>query len=109
LPAIVATYDVYVGGIHFVTSDVLFQEQSKKYYARVEAHTFGFWYRLLPWDTTLETEGHVVGDHFVPIKFHNRDVWRSKSKMTDLGFDQKGNVTPSLIPLTMTKIVIRLP
>ncbi len=98
LPAIVTTYDIYVGGIHLVTADILFQEQTKKYHTWVKAHTYGFWQKALPWNTLLETDGRIVKDQFLPQEFYTRDVWKTKPKVTKLHFDAKGNVAPEFDP-----------
>lgn len=98
LKPVVVTYDVYVGGVHFLTADVLFEEQKQKYHSIVKAHTYGFWYKMLPWDTRLDASGNIVGDHFVPVEFHTRDVFKNKPKTTRLVFDGKGNITPEFDP-----------
>jgi len=97
-PPIVVTYDVYVGGVHLVRADILFEKKATKYHTRVQAFTYGFWHKVLPWDTLLESNGRIVKDHFVPIVFHNRDIWRSKPKVTNLRFTKNGDVTPSFDP-----------
>ena len=53
---IIATYDIYVGGLHLVTSDVFFQEQDGKYHSHVIAHTYGFWEKTVPWSTMLDAQ-----------------------------------------------------
>jgi hypothetical protein len=95
---IIVTYDVYVGGVHFLTGDVLFQEQKDKYHSIVKAHTYGFWYKMLPWDTMLDASGKIAGDHFVPVEFHTRDEFKHKPKTTRLVFDGKGNVDAEFNP-----------
>lgn len=95
---IVVTYDVYVGGVHFLTADILFQEQKKKYHSIVKAHTYGFWYKMLPWDTTLDASGGIDGARFVPVDFHTRDVFKNKPKSTRLTFDKAGNVSATFDP-----------
>jgi hypothetical protein len=98
MPPIVAKYDVYVGGVHLITSDILFQEQPPKYHARVTAQTYGFWNRMTPWNTVLESNGRITKDGFAPAEFYTRDEWNHKPKVTKLHFDKKGNVTPEFDP-----------
>lgn len=95
---IVVTYDVYVGGVHLLTADILFQEQKDKYHSIVKAHTYGFWYKMLPWDTMLDASGAIIGEHFVPAEFHARDVFKNKVKTTRLIYDKNGNVTSEFNP-----------
>ncbi|HEU0118726.1 MAG TPA: DUF3108 domain-containing protein [Alphaproteobacteria bacterium] len=97
VPPIVATYDIYVGGIHLVTADILFQEEKGKYHSRVNAQTYGFWHRALPWETVLDSRGKIVKDKFVPLEFYSRDVWKGKPKVTKLHF-KKDDVVPEFDP-----------
>ena len=96
-PPIVATYDVYVGGVHFLSADITFNENKDKYKTQVQAHTHGFWYRALPWDGTLQAEGRIKKDRFEPITYQNRDVWKNKPKETKLVF-ANGDVKPEFNP-----------
>ncbi|MFY9288037.1 MAG: DUF3108 domain-containing protein [Alphaproteobacteria bacterium] len=97
VPPIIVNYDVYVGGLHLVTSEVLIHIQSKTYRSVVKAKTYGFWHRVLPWDTTLIAKGKVVGHNFVPTEYSSNDVWEHKPKITKLRF-HKGNVTAEFDP-----------
>lgn len=90
LPAVVMHYDIYVGGIHIVEADILFQEEIGHYRTRVNAHTYGVWYKLLPWDTVLESSGGISVDHFTPTEFYTRDQWGHKPKITKIHFDKNG-------------------
>lgn len=98
LKPIVVTYDVYLGGVHFLTADVLFQEEKHKYHSVVKARTYGFWYKLLPWDTMLDASGDIVGDHLVPVDYKTRDVFKNKPKTSHLMFNDKGDVTSEFDP-----------
>jgi hypothetical protein len=95
---ILVTYDVYVGGVHFLTADALFQEENKKYHTIVRAHTYGFWHKMLPWDNMLDATGTISGDHLVPGDYHTRDVFKNKTKTSHLIFDGKGGVTAEYDP-----------
>jgi hypothetical protein len=95
---IITSYDIYVGGVHLLTADVLFQEQAGHYHAHVQAKTYGFWYRNLPWDTSLDARGRIDNDRFVPVAFDNTNIWKNKTKSTRLAFDATGNPTPSFDP-----------
>lgn len=98
LPPIIATYDVYVGGLHFLQADILFREQKQRYHIRVHAHTYGYLYKLLKWDGLISAQGRIKGERFVPAVYSNIDTWRDKPKTTWLRFDTKGNVTPQFDP-----------
>jgi hypothetical protein len=98
IPPLVVTYDVYVGGIHLMTADIVFQEQAARYRARVLGHTYGIWYKLFPWDTELKVEGAIREDRFVPAEFYTRDVWGHKPKTTWLHFQKNGDVKPDFDP-----------
>jgi hypothetical protein len=95
---IVTTYDVYVGGVHLLTADILFQEQGRKYRAHLAGHTYGMWHRLLPWDTDLRAEGAIRKDHFVPAEFSTHDVFGKKIKVTKLHFTRDGDVKTEFEP-----------
>jgi len=98
IPPITVTYDVYVGGVHLMTADVFFQEQAARYRARVLGHTYGFWYKVLPWNTILKAEGKMRGDRFIPSEFYTRDEWNHKPKSTWLHFKKNGDVTAAFDP-----------
>jgi hypothetical protein len=93
-----ATYDVYVGGVHLMQANIVFQEQGADYRARVTGHTYGIWYRLVPWDTELKVSGKMQGDHFVPAEFYTRDVWYHKPRTTWIHFKKDGDVTTDFDP-----------
>jgi Protein of unknown function (DUF3108) len=95
---IIATYDVYVGGIHLLTADILFQEQGGKYRSHVEGHTYGIWHRMLPWDTDLKSQGVIRVDHFVPAEFETHDVYGKKVKITKLHFEKDGDIKAEYDP-----------
>lgn len=96
---LMATYDVYVGGLHLVTADILFEEQKGKYHTHVKAHTTdGFWYKLFPWDTVLDTVGSIKKDHFLPTYFKTTDDWNHHPKTTELKFTKNGDVSPFFDP-----------
>jgi hypothetical protein len=98
LPAIIANYDIYVGGFHFINARILFQEEKGAYRTSVHAGTHGFWHDLLPWDAHLVSHGRMVGDHFMPVEFSSRDEWHEKPKITKLKFDAKGNIKAEFDP-----------
>lgn len=98
LKPVMTTYNVYVGGIRFVTANILFQESRKKYRTFVQGSTYGLWYRLAPWHTTLEAEGSIKRDHFVPSAFHTRDLWGKKPHATDMRFTGNGNIKTEFQP-----------
>jgi hypothetical protein len=98
VPPVIATYDVYVGGIEFISADIHFQQKKDKYQAQVIAHTKGFWYRLFPWDAELVTHGMIVKDHFVPVEFSTHDAWGKKVKTTKLHFKKNGDIVAEFDP-----------
>jgi hypothetical protein len=98
LPPVIVTYDVYVGGLHFLTADILFQEQGGKYRTHLHAHTAGYLYKVLKWDGDVSSQGKIKNDHFVPAEYLNQDVWRDKPKITKLDFDGKGGIKAEFNP-----------
>ena len=98
VPPLAVTYDVYVGGIHLMTADVVFQEQAAGYRVRVLGHTYGLWYKLIPWNTELKVEGTIREDRFVPAEFYTRDVWWHKPRTTWLHFKEDGDIKPDFDP-----------
>ncbi len=98
VPPIVTTYDVYVGGLHLIQARIWFEEQGNKYHSIVRAQTRGIWARLFPWNTVLDSYGHIVGDRFEPQEFFTRDDWGHKPKITKLHFDPVGGVVPEFDP-----------
>jgi hypothetical protein len=97
-PPLVTSYDVYLGGLHLIAAQVWFEEKGKFYHANVKAQTVGLIGRFFPWNTVLDGEGAIDGDHFVPHEFFTRDDWAHKPKITMLHFDGKGNVVPEFDP-----------
>lgn len=95
---LIVTYDIYVGGVHFLTADILFLQQKKKYHSVVKARTYGFWHDILPWETTLDAAGDIADDRLLPSQFHTRDVFKNKPKTTSLKFDKKGDITAEFDP-----------
>ena len=99
IPPVVVSYDIYVGGLHLMSADILFQEQRGQYHSHVKAHTaYGFWYNHLPWDTMLDAVGTIKKDRFIPSEFKTIDEWKHHPKETRLHFDVEGNVSPEFIP-----------
>jgi len=98
LRPIMTTYDVYVGGIHFLTANILFEEQAGRYQTHVHAHTADYLYKILKWDGDITSTGKIKGDHFVPVSYRNLDTWRNKPKQTEIDFDSKGGVKTSFEP-----------
>jgi len=98
LPPIMTTYDVYVGGLHFLTAEILFDEGGGRYRARLHAQTYGYLYKLLQWDGYVSSNGKIRGDHFAPSAYRSLDVWRGKPKITALSFDSKGDISASFNP-----------
>jgi len=98
IPPLAATYDVYVGGIHLMTANVVFQEQAARYRARVTGHTYGIWYKLVPWNTELKVEGKMRDDRFVPAEFYTQDVWWHKPRTTWLHFQKDGDIKTDFDP-----------
>jgi hypothetical protein len=98
LPPVMTTYEIYVGGLHFLTADILFQEEGGTYKTRMHAHTAGYLYKVLKWDGEVSSTGRIKGDHFEPIAYHNIDTWRDKPKTTELDFDNNGNIKANFDP-----------
>jgi len=96
---LVATYDVYVGGLHLVTADIFFEERNGKYHTHIEAHTtYGFWSRIFPWKSVLDTVGEIKKDRFIPKEFNTVDDWNHHPKGTKLTFTPAGDVVPTFDP-----------
>lgn len=98
IPPLIATYDIYVGGLHLVTADILFQEEKSHYHTLVKAHTYGFWSHPFPWNSVLDVEGIIKKDHFQPIEFYTVDDWKHHPKETKMHFDDVGNVLTEFDP-----------
>lgn len=100
---IVVTYDVYVGGIHLLTADVMFEESARAYHAHMVGHTYGFWYKLFPWDTELNAQGNIKSDAFVPVDYTVHDLWGKKAKDMKMHFTAKDIATTFDPPETEDK------
>jgi len=98
LPPVVTTFDIYVGGLHFLTADILFEEQKDSYLTRMHAHTAGYLYKILKWDGNVSSTGRIKGDHLEPIVYSNLDTWQDKPKVTKLMFDKKGDIQAEFNP-----------
>jgi hypothetical protein len=98
LKPIVVDYDIYVGGIHFISATILFVEQDRKYHVVVTAHTRGFWYKAAPWTTSLDARGTMAQDKFMPAEYVTHDLWGKKPKATRLHFKKNGDVVPEFDP-----------
>jgi len=98
LPPVMTTYEVYVGGIHFLTAEILFQEEADKYKTHMHAHTAGYLYKLLKWDDNVSSSGRIKGSKLQPISYQSVDTWRDKPKTTELVFDGKGNIKANFDP-----------
>lgn len=97
LQPIVATYDIYIGGIHLLTADVLFEEGAHTYHARLNGQTYGVVYKVFPWNTELDAEGRIKNDQLMPTEYATHDVWGQKSKTMKLHFS-KGNIVSEYNP-----------
>lgn len=100
---IVTTYDVYVGGIHLLTADILFEQMARKYRAQVKGQTYGFWYKILPWNTELNAEGKIRDDQFIPAEYATHDVWGKKTKIMKMHFRKGGDVSSEYDPPSSDK------
>jgi len=98
LPPVMTTYDVYIGGLHFLTADILFQEESGFYKTHLHAHTAGYLYKLLKWDKDISSAGKIRSGRFVPVSYSDLDVWHDKPKTTKLDFDTKGDIKAAFDP-----------
>lgn len=98
LKPVMTTYDVYVGGLHFLTATILFEEDKNKYRTHLHAQTAGYLYKILKWDGDISSTGRIKGDKFQPVKFRNLDIWRDKPKTTELDFTPKGDIKAAFDP-----------
>src|ERR1700733_2219082 len=62
LPPVMTTYDIYVGGLHFLTAEILFEEESGRYKTHLHAHTAGYLYKVLKWDGDVSSSGRIKGN-----------------------------------------------
>jgi hypothetical protein len=94
----VATYDVYVGGVHLIQADMHVRNLNGHYQTIVTARTEGMWHDLYPWDTTLTSEGVTGRDKFIPREFATREVAGEKVHGTKLHFKKDGDIQPEFEP-----------
>lgn len=98
VPPVIATYDLYLRGVHFLSTDIEFQEKDGAYHARVIGRTYGVWDHLFPWRTELLANGAIRGDKFVPHEYEIHDEWSHNPKKTIIRFDGKGVPTAEFNP-----------
>ncbi|MFA5040225.1 MAG: DUF3108 domain-containing protein [Bdellovibrionales bacterium] len=98
LPPLLTTYDVYVGGFHFITAQIWFEEQKNAYRVVVKANTRGLWGKFFPWNTVLDARGRINGLRFEPKEYSGHDEWDYKPKVTKLHFRRGGKVIPEFDP-----------
>ncbi|MGE3623814.1 MAG: DUF3108 domain-containing protein [Bdellovibrionales bacterium] len=98
MPPIMTTYEIYIGGIHFLTANILFRREAGSYDTHLHARTAGYLYKVLKWDGDVSSTGRIKGDRLSPVKYRNIDTWKDKPKTTELHFDGRGNIKAEFNP-----------
>ncbi len=91
-------YEVYVGGLHFVTSSFLFANSGGRYRVKALASTDGFWHFMFPWDAEIVSEGLVSGDRFLPQVYDNSSVWRGDTKTISMKYKENREIDLEVNP-----------
>ncbi len=87
-------YDVYAGGFHVVSSDLLVDLQKKiQYKLRLGAYTHGILAKLAPWKGVFETNGWYNESAAQPqphIHFSNT-TWRDEKEVVEFEYNKNGS------------------
>lgn len=88
--AITAQYNVYAGGIHAVEAELLLQQESSKYSAKLATATRGLLGNLAPWSGVFETKGVVRKNNKSPIKHTATAKWREDVETKTYQYQSNG-------------------
>lgn len=87
-------YDVYAGGLHVVSSDLLVDLSAKKNYnLRLSAYTHGLLAKLAPWHGVFETKGWYDSKKEIPTPhIHSSNTtWRDEAEVIEFEYNKNGS------------------
>lgn len=85
-------YDLYSGGIHFVSGNLTVEKGQNGYNALFAAAPHGFLGKLLPWSAEITVEGGLKGNTYVPKQFVNLTAWKGVPATASLYYNNKGEL-----------------
>lgn len=85
-------YDVYAGGFHVLQANLTVAYKGKdRYYANLNAHTFGFLGKLAPWKGDYTTKGWIVGEDLRPEQHQSITTWRDEEETYTYNYGKDGS------------------
>jgi len=87
-------YDVYAGGFHVVSADLLVDlKQQNRYTLRLGAYTHGFLAKLAPWNGVFETSGWYDPKKAIgrPEKHQSITTWQDEEEIKTYLYDKDGS------------------
>ncbi len=86
-------YDVYAGGIHVLEATVVIKTAAPggKYSITLDAKTFGFLAKLVPWKGIFESGGRVKKNNVLSPEYHRSTAWwRDEYERKDYKYGPNG-------------------
>lgn len=87
-------YDVYAGGFHVVSADLLIDTSKKTAYTlRLAAYTHGLLAKLAPWKGVFETKGryNAVKHTGQPDMHSSNTTWRDQKEVLEFVYNRDGS------------------
>ncbi len=85
-------YDIYSGGIHFITASLTSEKTVNSYSSAFTASAQGFLGKLLPWTAEITVDGALHDGKLTPRKFVNQTAWKKVPKTATLHYDKNGKL-----------------
>ncbi len=89
-PDIMATYDVYAGGIHALQSTFTYTSKGGRYTTAIESQTYGLLGRLVPWHGIFKTSGWNLKDLRQPEQHVSDTVYKEDREINSYRYGKNG-------------------
>lgn len=91
-------YEIYFGGMHFVSSSVQLDKGEREYRIQAEGHSRGMFDFLIGWEGSAVSAGKITDRGLNPDYHQNRGQWKGRTREIRLDYDpEKGPVITRLV------------
>lgn len=83
-------YEVYAGGIHALTATLNIKNDQNRYDIVLDAKTYGFLAKLVPWEGRFESHGWIEKDGWFKPELHKSTAtWKDESEIKEYKYTRK--------------------
>lgn len=97
-PPIAADYEVYAGGLHVLTSNLVIRLDDERYTARLDATVVGAPGWFVDWWAVFESGGEIDGGRLDPDQYQSERTRRGETRKTVLEFAGDGDIDVTYEP-----------